>query len=164
MEAAGKVQSMASLKASMTERPASQDASVQAGDFTKLLQTKQESAKDAKPAADETAASDNTAKEPETKPAGDKKDDTQVQAEETGDSGQQEALEKAALQLLAAQMVVVPQEQTEAAAEMPVEAVRTETAALTGETPIVQEQPTEELGKVQEFFREDVTVLSLIHI
>ena len=157
MEAAGKVQSMASLKASMTERPASQDASVQAGDFTKLLQTKQESAKDAKPAADETAASDNTAKEPETKPAGDKKDDTQVQAEETGDSGQQEALEKAALQLLAAQMVVVPQEQTEAAAEMPVEAVRTETAALTGETPIVQEQPTEELGKVQEFFREDVT-------
>lgn len=160
MEAAGKVQSMASVKAHMTERPASQDVSVQAGDFTKLLQAKQEQTNDAKPASGGASGSDKTVQKPETKPAKDTKDDAEDQAEETGDTGQQEALEKAVLQLAAAQMVVVPEQQTEAVAEMPVEAVEAETGAvaLDGETLAVQEQKAEQPGMAEELFREDVTV------
>lgn len=161
MEAAGKVQSMASVKVRMTERPASQDVSVQAADFTKLLQAKQEQTNDAKPASGEAAGSDKTVKKPETEPAKDTKDDAEGQVEETGDSGQQEALEKAALQLAAAQMVVVvPEKQTEAVAEMPVEAVEAETgvAALAGGTPAMQEQAAKQPGMAEELFREDVTV------
>lgn len=164
MEAAVKVQSMASMKTRATDRMTSQDVSVKDGNFTQLLQMKKDLAKDTEPAKTDGAESGKPTKKPDTKPAGDKKEDSQGQTEEVRDSqdpGQQEALEKAALQLAAAQMMVNVSE--EPVAEMPevTEAVagveaETQQAAevLTEDAWAVQEQPEKAEGLV----REDVTV------
>lgn len=112
MEGAVKVPSMASVKMAAKERPVSQKTSVEDNGFTTLLQIKKDAVKDSEPEKTNGAEGKKPIEKPETKSAGNKKEDLKGQPEESQDfSDQLEALEKAALQLMAAQMVVMVSEE-----------------------------------------------------
>ena len=110
MQGAVKVQNMASMKMTMKERAASQKTSSENTGFTALLQVKKELAQDSKPEKTNGTESEKPTKKPETKPTESKKEDLKEQPEESLGIQEQEALEKAALQLAAAQMVVMASE------------------------------------------------------
>ena len=110
MEGAVKVQNMASMKMTMKERATSQKTSSENTGFTALLQVKKELAKDSKPEKTNGTESEKPTKKPETKPTESKKEDLKEQPEESLGIQEQEALEKAVLQLAAAQMVVMASE------------------------------------------------------
>lgn len=112
MEGAVKVPSMASVKMAAKERPVSQKTSVEDNGFTTLLQIKKDAVKDSEPEKTNGAEGKKPIEKPETKSAGNKKEDLKGQPEESQDLPDQlEALEKAALQLMAAQMVVMVSEE-----------------------------------------------------
>lgn len=112
MEGAVKVPSMASVKMAAKERPVAQKTSVENNGFTTLLQIKKDAVKDSEPEKTNGTEGKKPIEKPETKSAGNKKEDLKGQPEESQDLPEQlEALEKAALQLAAAQMVVMVSEE-----------------------------------------------------
>ncbi len=114
METAVKLQTMASAKTQITGRQVSQKASVENGDFTKLLQAKKDLADSAEQAGQTQAKKpDKNDKDTVKEPSKENPEDSKAPVKEEENLGQQEALQQAVLMQAAVQVVEVLKEEPE---------------------------------------------------
>ncbi len=145
MNAAVKVQSMASAKANTAERLTSLERSAKSGDFTKMLQVK-------KDLADNTGQTEQTGQaqteksedEPVKKLPGEKENESEAPVKGEEDAGQQEALQQAVIQQAAAQVAGFLTEDAETAEPEPVLAEAVSMEAVSEEMPAVEAEPKTE--------------------
>lgn len=142
METAVKLQTMASAKTQITGRQVSQKASVENGDFTKLLQAKKDLADSAEQAGQTQAKKpDKNDKDTVKEPSKENPEDSKAPVKEEENLGQQEALQQAVLQQAAAQVIEISGEEPEAVAESEAFVETVDGSMEAGENmPVLQEE------------------------
>lgn len=147
METAVKLQTMASAKTQITGRQVSQKASVENGDFTKLLQAKRDLADSAEQAGQTQAKKpDKNDKDTVKEPSKENPEDSKAPVKEEENLGQQEALQQAVLQQAvlqqaAAQVIEISGEEPEAVAESEAFVETVDGSMEAGENmPVLQEE------------------------
>lgn len=142
METAVKLQTMASAKTQITGRQVSQKASVENGDFTKLLQAKKDLADSAEQAGQTQAKKpDKNDKDTVKEPSKENPEDSKAPVKEEENLGQQEALQQAVLMQAAVQVVEISGEEPEAVAESEAFVETVDGSMEAGENmPVLQEE------------------------
>lgn len=142
METAVKLQTMASAKTQITGRQVSQKASVENGDFTKLLQAKKDLADSAEQAGQTQAKKpDKNDKDTVKEPSKENPEDSKAPVKEEENLGQQAVLQQAVLQQAAAQVIEISGEEPEAVAESEAFVETVDGSMEAGENmPVLQEE------------------------